>query len=91
MFQPRENRIWLKDLVAKETILAPCVFDCMSARVAEICGFKAILLSGGEIEEVYSAFHRNRTDLSENEYIEMMFDECSEEELQSLRYWEFND
>ena len=47
--------------------------------------------SGGEIEEVYSAFHRNRTDLSENEYIEMMFDECSEEELQSLRYWEFND
>ena len=29
--------------------------------------------SGGEIEEVYSAFHRNRTDLSENEYIEPGF------------------
>lgn len=52
MFQPRENRVWLKDLVEKECVLAPCVFDCMSARVAELCGFKAILLSGGEIEEV---------------------------------------
>lgn len=47
--------------------------------------------SGGEIEEVYSCFHRNRTVLTENEYIETMFDECSEAELENLRYWEFND
>lgn len=51
MFQTNKKRTQLKDLVANECILAPCVYDCTSARVAEICGYKAILLSGGEIEE----------------------------------------
>jgi len=47
----RSARTQLKDLVAKECVVAPCVYDCMSARAAELSGFKAILLSGGEIEE----------------------------------------
>lgn len=51
MFQLKAKRTTLRELVAKESILAPCVYDCASALAAELCGFKAILLSGGEIEE----------------------------------------
>ena len=36
----------LKELVSKKQILAPCVWDCMSARIAQECGYEAILLSG---------------------------------------------
>ena len=39
----------LKDLLAKEKVLAPCVYDCASARAVEISGFKAMLLSGAEL------------------------------------------
>lgn len=28
-------------------VFAPCVFDCMSARVAEYCGYDGLMLSGG--------------------------------------------
>lgn len=51
MFQMKENRVHLKDLMAGECVIAPCVYDCASAKAAEICGYKALLLSGGEIEE----------------------------------------
>lgn len=33
-------------------VMVPCVYDCASARAAEIAGYKAILLSGGEVGEV---------------------------------------
>ena len=29
--------------------LVPCVFDCMSQRAVEMCGFPVSLLSGGEV------------------------------------------
>lgn len=51
MYKMKTKRTTLKELVAKECILAPCIYDCASALAAEICGYKAILLSGGEIEE----------------------------------------
>ena len=38
--------------VLKETnscLLAPCVYDCASARAVELVGFKAAMLSGGEL------------------------------------------
>ena len=44
-------RINLRQLL-KETdhcILAPCVYDCASARAVEMVGFKAMMLSGGEV------------------------------------------
>lgn len=41
-----EKRVTLKELVAKKQVFAPCVWDCMSARAAELSGFEAILLSG---------------------------------------------
>jgi methylisocitrate lyase len=41
----------LRELI-RETdrcILAPCVYDCASARAVEMVGFKAMMLSGGEL------------------------------------------
>ena len=41
----------LRDLL-KETencIVAPCIYDCASARAIELVGFKAAMLSGGEL------------------------------------------
>ena len=40
-----KNRTTLKELLEKEQVFAPCVWDCMSTRVAELAGFKAVLLS----------------------------------------------
>ena len=34
---------------AKTTIVAPCVYDCASSRAVELVGFKAAMLSGGEL------------------------------------------
>ena len=34
---------------ATMTIVAPCVYDCASARAVELVGFKAAMLSGGEL------------------------------------------
>jgi 2-methylisocitrate lyase-like PEP mutase family enzyme len=31
------------------TIIAPCVYDCASARAVEMVGFEAMMLSGGEV------------------------------------------
>ena len=50
----------------KYCMMVPCVYDCASARAAELAGYKAILLSGGEVGEVLGG-------ISE--------DEMSEEEL----------
>jgi methylisocitrate lyase len=36
-------------LESKECIVAPCVYDCASARAVEMVGFKAMMLSGGEV------------------------------------------
>jgi 2-methylisocitrate lyase-like PEP mutase family enzyme len=32
-----------------EVVVAPCVYDCASARAVEMVGFKAMMLSGGEL------------------------------------------
>lgn len=37
------------ELMAKEAVMAPCVYDCVSARLVEKAGFKAMCLSGGEL------------------------------------------
>jgi methylisocitrate lyase len=44
-----EKKITLKALLEREQVFAPCVYDCLSARAAELTGFKAILLSGGAL------------------------------------------
>ena len=41
----------LKQLLdAGEFVWSPCIYDCVSSRVAEICGYNAILLSSCELE-----------------------------------------
>lgn len=46
----REKTTFFPELLAEERgILAPCVFDAASARVAYMAGFKAICLSGAEL------------------------------------------
>ncbi len=41
----------LKELLRKtdKCVLAPCVYDCASARAIELAGFSAMMLSGGEL------------------------------------------
>jgi methylisocitrate lyase len=34
---------------SKSCVVAPCVYDCASARAAEMVGFQAMMLSGGEL------------------------------------------
>jgi len=44
-----ENRIKFRDLLSQGQIFAPCVYDCLSARAADLCGYKALMLSGGAV------------------------------------------
>lgn len=37
----------LRDILSREQILVPCIYDCFSAKAAEACGCQAALLSGG--------------------------------------------
>jgi 2-methylisocitrate lyase-like PEP mutase family enzyme len=46
-----EKRTALRDLLSKEQVFAPCIWDCMTARAAEVTGFKATLLSGGALAD----------------------------------------
>ena len=47
-----------KELVKNEQIFAPCVWDCRTARAAELSGFKALMLSGGQLAESIAGLHR---------------------------------
>jgi len=44
-----EKRTTLKELVAKEQVFAPCVWDCLSTLCAQRAGFKAVLLSSSAL------------------------------------------
>lgn len=52
---------------SKECFLVPCVYDCASAHAVEMCGFPAMLLSGGEVSISYNGMidygFTNLTDL----------------------------
>jgi 2-methylisocitrate lyase-like PEP mutase family enzyme len=38
-----------RDLVSRKQVFTPCVWDCYSAKAAEMAGFEAILLSGASL------------------------------------------
>jgi 2-methylisocitrate lyase-like PEP mutase family enzyme len=43
-------QVSLRDLLSRgEQIWAPCIYDCVSARVVEMCGYKALMLSSAEL------------------------------------------
>ncbi|MGV1898292.1 lyase [Agrobacterium vitis] len=48
MFDKRP-RTTFRELFSKEQVFTPCVWDCYSAKAAEMAGFKAILLSGASL------------------------------------------
>ena len=48
MFDKRP-RTTFRELFAREQVFTPCVWDCYSAKAAEMAGFKAILLSGASL------------------------------------------
>lgn len=37
----------LRKMLAAGQVVAPCVWDCLSVRAAELSGFEAVLLAGG--------------------------------------------
>jgi 2-methylisocitrate lyase-like PEP mutase family enzyme len=45
----QEDRSTFREVFAKEQVFTPCVWDCYSAKAAEMAGFKAILLSGASL------------------------------------------
>ena len=45
---PKQKKSFL-DLMADHTVVAPCVHDCVSAKICEDVGFEAMCLSGGEL------------------------------------------
>ena len=44
-----EKRVKFRELLAQGQVFAPCVYDCLSARAAELCGYPALMLSGGAV------------------------------------------
>lgn len=49
----KEKRVTLRELLEKGPVLAPCVYDCLSAKMVERAGFEAMCLSGGELAMSY--------------------------------------
>ncbi len=44
---------------------------------------------GREVQEVYSSFHLNKTDLSEDEYYDILSYSCDEQDLTGLKNKDF--
>lgn len=44
-----KKKVTFRELLKNQQLFAPCVYDCLTARAAEICGYKALMLSGGAI------------------------------------------
>lgn len=44
-----DQKISLKEQLAKGQVFAPCIWDCVTARAAELAGFDAVVLSSGAL------------------------------------------
>ena len=49
LYDEKQEKKGFLELMEKEPLMAPCVYDCVSARLVENAGFKAMCLSGGEL------------------------------------------
>ena len=49
IFDQNKDKKSFLDLMADHTVVAPCVYDCVSAQIIERLGFEAMCLSGGEL------------------------------------------
>ena len=48
-----EKRTTLRELMEKGPVVAPCVYDCLSAKLVQEAGFEAMCLSGAEMAAAY--------------------------------------
>jgi len=44
-----EGKTTFRELIAEKQVFAPCVYDCITARAAQLCGYEALMLSGGAV------------------------------------------
>ena len=65
-----------KEIVKTENIE---LLDCFEAFDAE-----------GDVQEIYSSTTKNRSSLTEEEYYQLITDQCEADEMTDLRYEEFN-
>ncbi len=67
----------IPELVEQENrcLMVPCVYDCASARAAELAGYQAILLSGGEVGEILGGISED--EMSEEELFFMASHICA--------------
>ena len=49
LYEQKVEKKGFIDLMEEGPVLAPCVYDCVSAKIVENAGFKALCLSGGEL------------------------------------------
>ena len=74
----------LKQLLEKGPVLAPCVYDCLSARITERAGFQAMCLSGGELAASYCGLKEKRIEAAALDTLERTVIE-GENPLRTLR------
>lgn len=48
-----DHKIGFPELLQRGPVVAPCVYDCLSAKIVEEAGFEAMCLSGGELAASY--------------------------------------
>ena len=60
MFEEKPRKTF-RELVSAGQVFAPCVWDCYSAKAAELAGFEAILLSGASLGFSMSGVPRPRS------------------------------
>ena len=65
-----------KEIVKTENIE---ILDCFEAFDAD-----------GDVQEIYSSTTKNRSSLTEEEYYQLITDQCEADEMTDLRYEEFN-
>ena len=49
LYEEKREKPGFLELMAHGPLMAPCVYDCVSARLVEQAGFQALCLSGGEL------------------------------------------
>ena len=49
LYENNQTKKGFLELMEEGPLMAPCVYDCVSARLVENAGFKAMCLSGGEL------------------------------------------
>ena len=53
MISIKKPKLNLIEMMNKQLIFAPCIWDCLSANAAAYCGYKALLLSGAAVSWAY--------------------------------------